>query len=176
MSDSDFSEGLDWLWRISLAQTLILVLFFIGVISLSQPLADEVRPYFLLMAVYYWAIYRPTLLHPLQIFIFGLLFDILLALPVGGHAFLFLFVHWVIQHQRLYFLSQTYLVVWIGFALTCFSICVLEWLIYSALKQNWLPLIPILSTFVVSVLVFPVVSLLFVGVLRILPVAPHSNL
>lgn len=169
-------EIIDWLWRILLAQGMIFFLFIADMISFALPMTDQVRPYFIIMAIYYWAIYRPSLMHPLQVFAFGVIYDIVLFLPIGGHAILFLLVQWIIRNQRLFLLGQTYLVVWIGFVLTCAAIFLSEWLFYSGVEQTWLSVTPIISSALVTILVFPLISLLFIGVHRVLPVAPKAHL
>lgn len=176
MSDFNSLEFLDWLWRILLAQGMIFLLFIAGMISFALPMTDQVRPYFIIMAIYYWAVYRPTLMHPLEVFAFGVVYDLVLGFPIGGHAILFLLVQWVIRNQRLFLLGQTYLVVWIGFILTCVSVYLSEWLFYSAFEQTWLSATPMMMSVLVTILVFPLASLLFIGVHRFLPVAPNAHL
>ena len=167
---------LDWFWRLFLAQSVIFILFVMSLISFSLPMSDENRPYFILMAIYYWAIYRPTLILPIFVFCMGLVFDLVVGFPLGLHSILFLLVQLVIRNQRLFFMGQTYLVVWMGFTLTCFLVLTSEWLFFSAKTGEWVTLKPIVSSFLLTLLSFPLVTLLFISVHRLLPVAPKSVL
>ncbi len=169
-------EKINWLWRVLIAQAIVFSLFMLGLISFSIPMSGEVRPFFILMALYYWAIYRPSLLHPVLVFFYGLVFDLVLGFPVGIHAVLFLLVQWVIKSQRLFFMGQTYLVVWIGFSLTVLSILSIEWFFFSALAGSWLSLKTITLTFLMTSLLFPLVTFFFIMAHKILPVTQKTYL
>lgn len=176
MPDFTSFEKFDWFWRLSVAQAIIFALFLAGLVSFSLPMADQIRPYFILIIIYHWAIYRPTLLHPIQVFGMGFVLDLILGLTLGLHSILFLLLQWIMSKQRLFLMGQTYLVVWIGFALTCLSFVVFEWLFFSALAGSWLSFGSLFSSCIATILLFPLVSLLFISVQRLLPVAPHTHL
>lgn len=176
MFDFFSQEKIDWFSRVLLAQVVIFFLFMLGLVSFSIPMSGEVRPFFILMALYYWAIYRPSLLHPFFVFIYGIIFDLILGFPLGIHAVLFLLVQWVIKSQRLFFMGQTYLVVWIGFSLTVLSVLSVEWIFFSALAGAWLNLTSILTGFVMTSLLFPLITLMFIVVHKILPVTQKPYL
>lgn len=176
MFDFVLFEKIDRLWRLCFAQSVVLFLSIINMISFYLPMTGEIRPYFILMAVYYWTIFRPTLLHPVILFFIGIIFDLVAGFPLGIHAVLFLLTQWVINTQRLFFMGQTYLVVWIGFALTCLSVLIIEWFFFSALAMHWINIKPVISSFIVTILLFPVITLLFISVQRLLPVVPKSHI
>lgn len=176
MSDFTSFEKINWFWRLSIAQSIIFILFMMGLVSFSLPLTEQIRPYFILIAIYHWTIYRPTLLHPILIFGIGFIFDLILAWNLGLHSILFLLVQWIIGKQRLFLLGQTYLVVWIGFALTCLSVIAFEWLFFSAVAGSWQAGISPLVSCIATILLYPLVSLLFISVQRLLPAVPHSHL
>lgn len=168
------SEKIDWFWRVALAHSVIFFLFMLGLISFSIPMSGAVRPFFILMAIYYWAINRPTLIHPFFVFIYGIIFDSVLGFPIGIHSLLFLTVQWVIKRQRSFFLGQTYLVVWMGFAMTSLSVVLIEWLFFSVIAETWLNIKPMFFSFLITVLSFPIGTLIFIAVHRILPVKQKS--
>lgn len=171
MFDFFSSENIDWFWRVSVAQIFIFFLLLLGLISFSIPMSGEIRPFFILMALYYWSIYRPSLLHPFVVFLYGFIFDIVLGFPLGLHSILFLVIQWVIKSQRLFFMGQTYLVVWIGFTVTTFSALLIEWIFFSVLSAGFVPYSAMINNLVITVFLFPLVSYFFILMHRFLPIA-----
>ena len=164
-------ETLNWTLRLLLAQTVVLLILAFSVINYSIPLTGEVRPHFLLAAVFYWAVYRPTLLPPWYVFVLGLLMDTLSGLPLGLNALILVAVHWVVRMQRLYLMGQSFLGLWIGFALTCFLSASAQWSLYALISRTLVPVGPSLASAGLTILLFPLISLLLILVHRILPVA-----
>ncbi len=175
MSDFFSSQNITWFRYLALAQMIIFLLFLLGLISYSISYSDAVRPYFIVICIYFWSIYRPTLLSPAYVFILGLLFDFILNYPVGLHAMLFVIVQWVIRDQRLFFLGQPYVIVWIGFAFTCFMVMFSEWLFFTVLNENVFGFSGILFGTLISTLMFPMITLLFNIIYRILPPVSQSH-
>lgn len=174
MHDFFTFERLDWLWRLLVAQCVTFIFFAMSLVSFSMPMTGQVRPFFILMAIYYWAIYRPTLIPPVLVFFVGLLFDFLANFPVGIHAILFLAVQWTVRDQRTFLTGQPYVMVFLGFVLTCSFVYLSEWIFFSFLNGSVFPIIPILGSFLASILLFPLATLLFILTHRILPVASHA--
>ena len=160
--------------RFLFAHSIIFFLFVFSLINLSLPLTGQIRPFFILMAIFYWSMHRPNMIHPLLLFVYGIAFDLILNFPVGLHAILFLLVQWVIKTQRAFFMGQPYLVVWICFACTCFSVFAIEWIFFSVISSMLLNLTPVLSSFLLTVLMFPPVSLFFMLINKMLPLTPSS--
>ena len=172
ISDSAFVETLGWTLRLLLAQIVVIFFLCLNVSSFSIPFAGDVRPHFLLAVVFYWAVYRPTLLPPWYVFVLGLLVDVLSGLPMGLNAFILIAVQWVVRLQRVYLMGQSFLGLWIGFSLTCFLAGSATWLLFGLAAQTIPPAGPALASAGMTILFFPVVSLCLVMVHKILPVAP----
>lgn len=160
--------------RYSVAYGFLLILFVLNLISFSIPLTELLRPYFILMAIYYWAIYRPDFIPPLVLFVLGVLYDLVLGFPIALHAILFLTVQWIIKNQRLFFLGQSYVSIWLGFILTCFSVLTLEFIFFSFLAHSFLDIKMIIGNLFVTVLGFPLITLFFILINRLLPLVPKS--
>ncbi len=175
MSDFFSSQNIIWFKCLSLAHIFIFFLFTLDLISYSVSYSDVVRPYFILICIYFWSIYRPSLLLPVYVFILGILFDFLLNYPIGLHAILFVVVQWIIRDQRLFFLGQPYVIVWMGFALTCFSVMLSEWMFFTILSDNVFDFYGVLYGTLISTLIFPMITLLFNLIYRILPPISQSH-
>ena len=167
-------EKLSWAVRLLVVQGLTLFLLLLNSISFSLPFTGDVRPFFVLMAIYYWAIYRPTLIPPAMVFVIGVLLDFLAGFPIGLHAILLLVVQWAVRDQRVFLMGQPYVMVWIGFVLVCSLFSCAEWLFFWSYAGVMAPLKVVAGNIVLSILFFPLVTLLFIVTHRILPVASKT--
>lgn len=168
------SENLDWLWRISIAQFFILFLLLLSIVSYSFPHTDSVRPFFILMPLYYWSIYRPSLVIPLFCFLIGLWVDIVSGFPIGLHAALFLLVNIIIKSQRLFLMGQPYPMFWLGFVIVSTSVYVSQWLFFALIYMSIPPLIDTIASNIITILLFPFVAVILTFIQRILPLPPKS--
>lgn len=174
MGDILTSEKMNWAMRLFFAQAIILLLFVFNLVNFSIPHTGDIRPLFLLMAIYYWTVFRPTLIPPMMAFVWGLMFDLMSGLPVGMNALIFLIIQWVVRDQRLYLMGQSFFMLWAGYAMTALVYSVMQWgifaLVYSTLPDYRPPAI----TCLLSIGLFPLVCLLLIAAHRILP-QDHSH-
>lgn len=151
-------------------QALLFVLLLLNIASLPLPNADAVKAHLVLMAVYYWAIYRPTLIPPAFCFAIGLVIDLVAHLPMGLNAVVLLLVQWLVRDQRRFLMGQPYVVIWAVYGLVALSASMLQWVLYGVFNMHWAPVMPILSGALISLLLFPFVTMLLVFTHRLLPV------
>jgi rod shape-determining protein MreD len=169
-------EFAGWLLRLVLAQGVILLFLLLTLVSFSMPHAGDFKPFFLLMAVYYWAIYRPTVMPVAYTFILGLVVDIMAGLNLGLTALLLIGAQIIVQRSRLFLMGQPFVMVWLGFAILCFSYAVALWLLISIASWEFAPLGALVQTLIaggLSILLFPLASVILQAVHRLLPV--HSS-
>lgn len=171
MANTDFLETLSWILRLLVAQVMIAFMLCLNLISFSIPYAGDVRPHFLLIAIFYWAVYRPTLIPPWYAFALGILIDVLTGVPMGLNAFILIAVQWVVRSQRVYLMGQSFFGLWMGFAVTCFLATSAQWCLFAIVSHSIASGGPALASAGMSILVFPLISLLLVLVHKILPVA-----
>lgn len=170
MSDFSLAKRFDWIWRFLLAHTVTVTMFFLGLVSFALPFAGQIKPYFLLMPVYYWSIYRPNIVPPVLIMVVGVLFDFVSGQPyIGLSAFILLLVQWIIKDQRLFLMAQPFIVIWLGFALTCFAAAILEWLLFSVLSFKIVAILPAMAEAGISILIFPALAWIMSMLARFLP-------
>jgi rod shape-determining protein MreD len=130
---------------------------------------NNVTPYFVLIIIYYWAIYRPNIMPTIFVFVLGIVFDLVLNYPLGIHAILFIAASLLIKRQRLFFLGQSYIIVWIGFAFSCLATLIVEYLFFFLLSGTFSSLRSLFGSLIITILFFPLVTLLFSFINRILP-------
>ena len=173
---SSLSERADTLWRLLVVYGFIAVLFVLNTVSFSLPASGDIDIPFLIMAIYYWSIYRPTLLPPWLVFTMGIFFDFLGGLPVVGlTALIFICVRWIVVDQRLFLMGQSYVMVWVGFIAVNFISCSAQWFLYGLMQFQWTPFEPVLLVCLAGLFVFPAVSFFLHLTHRLLPYSLDST-
>lgn len=145
--------------RMAVVYLLMFVLFLLNTTSISTSMSTTIDVPFIMMMLYYWSIYRPTLIPPFIVFCIGICFDLLSGWPVGLSPFIFLLLRHVISSQRLFLTGQPFMVVWIGFMMAVVAALSLQWLLFGLTQLQWSGLDPVVLTSFVGILLFPIVSL-----------------
>ena len=164
-------KKLENLLRLMVPHVLLLVLLLLSLVNLPLPYVGTVKPYLVLMAVYYWSIYRPTLVPPLLCFLMGMLLDIISGVPMGLNAFILVGVQWLVRDQRRFLMGQPYMTTWLVFGLVSLACGVWQWGLLGLVNFKWAHPLPGLVAVALSILLFPLVTLLLNLTHRILPVA-----
>lgn len=142
------------------------VLLLLGVLVWPIPFVGAVSPSLVLVAVYYWAIYRPDLFRPFFVFLLGLLNDALHFLPLGLSAIVFLGVHQLAYAHRRYFVNQIFFMLWVGFALLAFLSMAAMWAVMSLYHGQVVALTPVLVQFALTVALFPLPAWILIRLQR----------
>ena len=157
-------------WGLGLA--VLLVLFLLSVVPFRIAHLGEVRPVFMLMAVYYWTILRPS--PPLLIFVLGLALDLLSAYPFGMNALVLVAVQALTAGQRKFLLGQSFLVIWAGFAMVALGAGVVQWALFSLFDLAFVSAKPMLISVVLSAFLFPLLVLPLAAVHKVLADSPSA--
>ncbi len=145
-------------WRRGLAALVLFVLLALSALPLDIARLGEIRPAFMLMAVYYGTILRPQLLPPLVAFALGIALDLLAAAPLGLHALVMVGAQWLTRSQRKFLLGQPFPVIWSGFALIALGAGLAQWGLFSLFGLALLPLKAMLVSVVFSTFLFPLAA------------------
>lgn len=162
-------KGLENGFRLLVPVALLGLLFLLNVTALPLPIVGPVKPALILMAVYYWSIYRPTLMPPFLCFLIGLTLDIVSYLPLGVNAIVFTLVQLIVRDQRKFLMGQAYITIWAVFAFVAFGATMVQWLLYGWVNGHLAPAIPVLISVAATILLFPVITLFLILTHRILP-------
>ena len=161
--------------RLMVPQALLILLLFLNMASVPLPYAGLVKAHFVLMAVYYWSIYRPGLVPPFLCFALGLAMDVIGGAALGLNALVFILVQWIVRDQRRFLMGQPYIVIWAIFGLVALCATVLQWGLNGlAGGMQWPELLPVIAGTMVSLPLFPLVTLILVLTHRLLPMPPRS--
>lgn len=143
--------------RWGLVLLVVFVLLLLSAFPFKIAHLSEVRPAFLLIAVYYGAVLRP-LPFP-AVFLAGLALDLLASHPFGMNAFLLVTALWIVGGQRKFLASQPFLVIWAGFAVIALGAGVLQWAFFSLFNAELISVRPMLVSVVLSSFLFPLFAL-----------------
>jgi rod shape-determining protein MreD len=151
----------------------VFFLVVLGLIPWHIAGLNMVTPAFPLIGVYFWSIYQPGRLPYWAVFLFGVLQDLLLGLPLGQGALSLLVVQGLVVSQRRFFLSKPFFVVWWGFAVVAPIGAMVAWAAASVSRDAVIPPLPIVVQTIITALLYP----LFGGLLmwlqqRVLRPAP----
>jgi rod shape-determining protein MreD len=141
--------------------TLILVL--LSVVPLHLPVYARVAPVLPVMAVYHWAMHRPTLLPAYAVFLIGFLQDVLTGMPIGINIVVFLTVYGVVLSQRRFFAGKSFLISWLGFALVVAGAAVESWLLVSAFHVTVVDARAVLVQYLMTLGCFPFFAWFFLS-------------
>lgn len=144
------------LGRLGLTFLIGFVLLLLSVFPLPTEHLGDVRPAFILMTVYYWAIMFPSTLTYFTVFLIGLSFDLLAGFPPGVNAMTLLIVQWIVRSQRKFMLGQPFRVIWAGLALMAFGAALMQWAVFSLFYGAPLNIRPVLISALLTCLLFPV--------------------
>ncbi len=150
---------LTMLWR--WAVTVFVVAILIALSAFPFHIGDfgEIRPSFMIMAVYYWAVMCPPMLSPLAAFLSGAAFDLLTGLPFGLNAMTLVAVQWTTRAQRKFLLGQPFLVMWVGLGLVSVGAELLQWGAVSLFNWAVMPLESNLMSALLTTAIFPLAVL-----------------
>jgi rod shape-determining protein MreD len=151
---------------------VLLMLILLSTIPFRIAHLGEVRPVFMLMAVYYWTILRPA--PPLAVFLLGLLLDLLSDYPFGMNALVLVAVQALTAHNRKFLLGQSFLVIWAGFALVALGAGAVQWALFSLFNVALVPVKSTLISIVLSAVLFPVAVLPLAAVHKALADNPSA--
>ncbi len=155
------SQQLDALARNLIPAALGIVLVLLSTIPYSLPAFGPVAPNLVLMAVFYWAVFRSDTLSPITVFLIGLLQDILTGAPPGLNAAILVLVRIFAVSQNRVFRGKSFMVLWFGFVIVGLSSAFAAWLISAVYHMALLDPSPALFQAAMTVALFPFLVWLF---------------
>lgn len=158
-----------------MAYLLLAFLFLLNLTAIPVPHAGLIKPHLVLMAIYYWAIFRPTLVPTWLCFVVGLLLDILSGMPPGLQAFILVLAQSLVRDQRKFLMAQPYISIWAIFGVVAAMAASVQWALFGlANEMQWSAPMPVAITVLVSLCLFPVVTMALIATHRFLSPSSRS--
>lgn len=166
---TSWPERFQLFFRLILPYGTLGLFFALDVISFQIPPFGTLRPCLTLMAVFYWSVYRPTLMPNWFVFLLGLAMDNASGMPLGLNAMIYLIVQYIISDQRRFFVGQPFISLMLGFATVLIASSIVRWLIFSLLSSYWPPVMPIVGSVTLGLFLFPLINILLHMIHKLLP-------
>ncbi len=160
----------------ALAYAVIIFLFLLSFAKLYIIDSGSIRPNFILPIIYFWALYRPTLIPAVLIFALGLIYDLFLGFPAGLNSILYLLIYWIVKNQRLFFLGQSYVVIWIGFSIATLIYYLAQYAFFILFLLSYVEIMPQIHSLLICIIIFPLLSYIFIKINSVLPIIPTSSI
>ncbi|MBL4804594.1 MAG: hypothetical protein JKY71_06980 [Alphaproteobacteria bacterium] len=156
--------------RLCVPYVFMAFLLIISLISVPYPLALLFDAPFLLMIVFYWSVFRPTLVPPLLVFAVALAYDLLVGMTLPGlSAVLLLVLRLGLIDQRRYLMAQGFALIWLAYAGVSLLYVFAQWSAFSLANFQLLPYRDFVTAYIVGIVVFPFVYMLIHITHKILP-------
>lgn len=156
--------------RVAAVYALLLLLTLILMTNWALPYFSVLKPQIVLVAVFYWTLYRPILMPPWMIFIVALFLDAATpGLPMGTHAFSYLLVAGLLKPRRRMLMGQPFMMVWVVFIAAMAVDMMIKCLALAMLGSGGLNVTTIVINALATILAFPLLLLLLVSIHRLLP-------
>ena len=140
--------------------TVVVMLF--GLTPTYVPGLSQITPLYTLVAIYFWAIYRPDLLGYGLAFAIGILEDLLTGAPLGVGALTLLLTQWVVFNQQKFFHAKTFAITWFAFVLVAFGAVLLKWFFIGVVADGgFTPFGDLFAAYLITLAIYPLIAWLF---------------
>jgi len=152
------AERVEMVAKLAVPCTFVFMLFLLDIVVVPYPLNLFFDAPFFLMGLYYWTVYRPTLLPIWLCFTAGLILDILSGYPLAFSALAFMALRFVLVDQRRFLMAQSFIIFWLGFVVVSLVYCAALWSVMSLKALAFLPIDNLFAPVVLGALIFPLIS------------------
>lgn len=166
MRDDSWTQ-IDNLARLVTPAVLTVILLAVSQVPLQIPNAGPVFPDIILIAIYYWTVYRPDLMPFWMVFLIGLLQDLLGGDALGVSSMIYLAVYGAVAAQRRFFLTRSYSMIWAGFVIVGAGVVVLSWLLHVLVLGRAVEVTPAIFQFLTTIAAYPLLAWLFTQTQRL---------
>lgn len=162
MQQRTFIQKLDSRARNILPFGLTMIVLLFGLTPTYLPGLAQVTPLYTLVAVYFWAVYRPDLLGYGFGFALGILEDLLTGAPLGVGALVLLLTQWVVFNQHKFFHAKPFAITWFAFVIVAFGAALLKWVCIGLITDGgFTPFGDLFVAYLITVAMYPVIAWLF---------------
>ncbi len=113
-----------------------------------------------LACVFFWSLFRPSSMAPPQVFLIGLLVDLLGFAPIGVNVLSLLSTHGVAMVWRRFLTRQGFFLVWLAFVVVAVGAALMQWLMTCVLVLGLLPPWPVLFQAALAGGLYPLLAVL----------------
>lgn len=161
-------KNADTFLRFFAAYVVIIFFIILDVQAYGSQSVQELKPLLSCLALFYWSVYRPTLIPIWLAFIFGLMIDVYGGY-LGLNALGFTLIRFIISSQRRLFVGQPFINIFLGFSVAILLFYAMQWSVMAMLSGTMVSPILISMKIISAIVTFPAFVLFMRSVHRILP-------
>lgn len=135
-----------------------LTLVLLGVMPYSLLPFYTVPLPFVLVAIYYFAIFHPSALNGICVFFIGIFADLLTDSPFGLQAFSYVLLFFIANLHRRFLVSLTFVGLWAAFGVILFCTYLLWYLLFSLISLTLLNTDALIFQYLTLVIMYPILS------------------
>ncbi len=156
----DFDENITSVFQRVLPFLVSAILLLFSYIPLDFMFLNSIRPAMGVICVYFWLQHRPDLFNLGSVFFLGVLDDMVTSSPLGSNIFELLLMYVLVNNTSRFLNAKPFIVLWYGFALLTLVTMLARWLVVSVYYSQFLPLSMLSFSYMVTIAVYPLISLL----------------
>lgn len=153
--------------RIPLLATFLMMLIFLVPINSIQ--GNYFQPMIGMICVYYWSLKKAHMFGLVSAFCVGIMQDIYSSSPLGINCLLMMLLTLVTMPQPRYFQTGSFAISWLIFSLIACLFIFCKYLFLCLYYKYFLPLNEIIPSYLSTVMFYPLIVYVCVGIQKILP-------
>ncbi len=162
MIEDDWQDNATSLIERLLPLTLATICLLLEYVPIYIGIFNNIRPDFGLIAIYFWLLNRADLFDLKSVVFIGLLDGILSASAFGLGLFGYLLMYVLMVNLRKFLNGRSFLVIWYSFMALSLIILLVKWLVAAVYYGQFLPLTPLMFSYLQGVALYPLVSMLLI--------------
>ncbi len=147
--------------QLFLLRMIAILMVLISYVPLKIPLTSSFITNIDLMVVYFWSIYSDKFCSKIFLIFFGLVHDTIYGLPTGMTSFFCLLFSFVLSSERNIFHSESFLMMWLGFAVFSFFAVIFKSIIFFFLSDQIIFSDVIFYNWLISSLSYSIIHFIF---------------
>lgn len=156
----EFEENITSIFQHMLPFLVSAILLLFSYVPFDFMFLNSIRPAMGMICVYFWLQHRPDLFNLWSVFFLGVLDDVVTSSPLGSNIFELLLMYVLVNNTSRFLNAKPFIVLWYGFALLALVTMLSRWLIVSVYYSQFLPLSMLFFSYMVTIAVYPLISLL----------------
>ena len=148
-------------WKLSAPAVVTLILLLISTLPIGALGGTGLYPLVVLMAIFYWGLFRPEAMPYWLVFALGLIQDVVCSAPLGVSSVVYLLFRMLVARQQRLIGQQVFMATWGAFGVMVLIASAMLWAGWSYVAGSRLPLQPSLAQWGITVVCYPAAHGLF---------------
>ncbi|MCC2646587.1 MAG: rod shape-determining protein MreD [Rickettsiaceae bacterium] len=141
----------------SLFYSLLIIISIIPLASFRLGELSSIFPAIEIVIIFYFSIYKPSILPLWLLFTYGIILDLVYGLAVGISVIPVIIISFLLRNQRQIFNRKEFKIVFLGFSLACILYLGLKYIIFSWYYSHFFDLKLVLIQGISTIFIYPII-------------------